>query len=221
MASRAIVYERQPQPGKRSHAYVALTGAPGRVRVKVQWRRLPDKQWTDIASADATVKPPTIAKAEFDLAPPREGTYVIRALLTRAGRPAGALERLLDLGKPSDRYVMEPEAKRLGDGKERYATSIAFPGDAGKGKKPGKKLALRDAPPDVSYELGVWSPHMAWARPYYLGKTRAFLATQAQVARDVIEVAQRMDLDFRTVTMGIGGWKLPGDLVRGWNRAAA
>jgi len=217
----AIVYGRHPQPSKTSDARVMLTGTSGKVGIEVEWRRLPDNKWTSLSKAELEVVAGKTVGVPFQLQPPEEGAYAIRAQLTRSGKPIGVLDRLLSLGKSSGRYAMEPESKRAGNDQERYAVTLERPDAGTKGKKPTRKLKPEDVPADVPYELGVFSTHMPWARPYHLGRTKAFLATQAQVARDVVEVAQRLDLDFKTTTFGIGAWKLPGDLVKPWSHGAA
>lgn len=43
------------------------------------------------------------------------------------------------------------------------------------------------------------SPHITWARPYAGGKIRALFIVPRGTAREVIEIAQRLDLDYRVV----------------------
>ena len=223
----AIVFDTYPQPGQATSARVKITGDTRELLAyTAKWRRLPEAEWQTLAQGNVDslsgYSPGKPVVVPIKLRPPQEGTYVVQVeLRSRSENPLGTLDRVLEIGKPSARYIMEPAGKRAGSDKERYATSLPRPDAPAKGKKPAQKLKPEDVPPDVPYQLGVFSSHMPWARPYHLGKTKAFLATQAQVARDVIEVAQRIDLDFKTTTFGIGSWKLPGDLVKTWSNAAA
>jgi hypothetical protein len=53
---------------------------------------------------------------------------------------------------------------------------------------------------DVPYTIDIETPHIRWARPYARGPLKAFLLCHYDHARDVIELAQRFEMDFHTVT---------------------
>jgi len=50
------------------------------------------------------------------------------------------------------------------------------------------------------YELShdVVTPHVAWAKPYYLGPTRVLVIAPQATQRETLEIAQRLDIDFTT-----------------------
>lgn len=54
------------------------------------------------------------------------------------------------------------------------------------------------------------TPHIAWAKPYAGGKTRVLIIAPRYSQREVVELAQRMDLDY-TAVMTWGPGKLGGD----------
>ena len=63
------------------------------------------------------------------------------------------------------------------------------------------RTAVRPAQTDIPYTLEVTTPHVPWARPYSRGPIKAFLLTHVQSARDIAELAQRLEMDFTTVTV--------------------
>ena len=106
------------------------------------------------------------------------GTY--RLLLTAAG--AGertVLERALVVGTPDVAYAQAPEAKRFGT-----------PG------RPGKAVGVLPRH-DLSFE--VETPHEKWAKPLPGGPIRAFILVDVADQRDIVELAQRLDLQAETV----------------------
>lgn len=46
--------------------------------------------------------------------------------------------------------------------------------------------------------MEVETPHVKWARPYHLGKIRAIVFKDGNIQREIIELAQRVDLDLDT-----------------------
>jgi len=66
---------------------------------------------------------------------------------------------------------------------------------------PGEPVvAVHPAQTDIACTLDVETPHVKWARPYARGPVKAFLLAHYLSARDIIELAQRLDMDFQTVT---------------------
>ncbi|NCO35251.1 MAG: hypothetical protein AUJ92_00010 [Armatimonadetes bacterium CG2_30_59_28] len=115
----AIVFDRQPQPGKSGPAHVALLGGESKTAVDLEWKRLPEEKWMSLKATTADLNPGHVENVGFELLPPQEGSYILRCRLSRGGKSVGVLERLLNLGTPSGRYAMDPEAERIGDSGEK------------------------------------------------------------------------------------------------------
>jgi hypothetical protein len=47
----------------------------------------------------------------------------------------------------------------------------------------------------------IETPHIKWAKPYYRGKTKALVLTQLHNQREIIELSQRMELEFDTASV--------------------
>ncbi len=55
---------------------------------------------------------------------------------------------------------------------------------------------------DVDYTMDIATPHVALARPFANGRIRAFAITDVADGRGIIELAQRLDLDFKATSIG-------------------
>jgi Beta-galactosidase/Beta-galactosidase trimerisation domain len=55
---------------------------------------------------------------------------------------------------------------------------------------------------DIDYSMSIVTPHVAWARPFANGRIRAFAIADVADGRGIIELAQRLDLDFKATTIG-------------------
>jgi hypothetical protein len=215
-----IVFPKAPAPGAPVAARVLLTPGPAGVRAKLTARLLPDGLERTLGEFDlATDKEGRLA-GEAQFKPDAEGSYVLRAMLTRGGKPIGEFEQCLTLGRSSGQYALKALEKRLGNDSETFKRTIPPPAAAGVKAQP-KDIPVQEAPPDVELAEGIVTPHIPWAKPYYMGKTRALILTNTESEREVIELAQRFSLDFKRVTHGASGWKTPCELVKTWNPAAA
>ncbi len=55
---------------------------------------------------------------------------------------------------------------------------------------------------DVEYSMAIVTPHVAWARPFANGRIRAFAISDVADGRGIVELAQRLDLDFKATSIG-------------------
>ena len=55
---------------------------------------------------------------------------------------------------------------------------------------------------DVDYSMATVTPHVAWARPFANGRIRAFAISDVADGRGIVELAQRLDLDFKVTSIG-------------------
>ena len=54
---------------------------------------------------------------------------------------------------------------------------------------------------DIDYSAAVQTPHQKWAQPYAGGRLKAFFVPNIVFGREVIELAQRFDIDYETVSI--------------------
>ncbi len=55
---------------------------------------------------------------------------------------------------------------------------------------------------DMDYTMGIITPHVAWAKPFVNGRIRAFAISDVADGRGIVELAQRLDLDFKATSIG-------------------
>ncbi len=55
---------------------------------------------------------------------------------------------------------------------------------------------------DVDYTMNIATPHVAWAKPFANGRIRAFAISDVADGRGIVELAQRLDLDFKATSIG-------------------
>jgi len=62
----------------------------------------------------------------------------------------------------------------------------------------------------------VETPHIAWAKPWHQGPTRALFITHRDAMREVVELAQRMELEYRVLAMEKRDQFAPGPEAKRW-----
>ncbi len=178
-------------------ALVVRVAAPQRrsLTVRVARRLLPEGPWVDLAQGPLALEPDQCGELTARFTPDNPGTYVIRASLEEQGKPSGDFEKPLVVGAESGKYTLAAREPRLGSADERFGT-VSEPGEYRK---------------DITLSEAIETPHIRWAKPYYLGKTRALFIMPQVAQRDIIELAQRMSLEFDRVTTS-QSWSTSGDL---------
>lgn len=137
-------------------------------------------------------------RIDFEFTPDKNGTYIVAAVPTLMPKDSPCVYRAVTVGPASGAFALAPEAKRLGNDQERL------------GQAAGEAKSRRD----ITLQANVESPHTAWARPYYLGKPRVLFIMYMDAERDIIELAQRVDVAFDTVSISGGKWYGAADLAK-------
>jgi len=161
-------------------AKVALelySGQAKTCKVTVTAQRIPGDA-RPLLDAMAELQPNKAQAFPFSFKPEAEGTYVLRCRLDKPGGVVCDFEKPVVVGKPSGKYAMKPAGERL------------------------PPEVMEREPMKLSHE--VVTPHVKWAKPYARGKVRALILMEILGVRDIVELAQRMDLDYTTVKMSNG-----------------
>ena len=142
--------------------------------VLLRTRRLPGKEWTTVETKKIALRPVEPVDVALAWTPPQDGTYVLQAVVNVEGKEPCILEEPAYVGKASAAYQMEPECQRVS------AEPIFDP----------RKV-------DLSFTSGeVETPHVKWAKPYAGGRvSAAFFPAGIQIHREVVELAQRFDIE--------------------------
>ncbi len=102
---------------------------------------------------------------------------LVTCRILQAGRLLGAAERLINFAGARVAYRLQPLKPR----RVRLESEAAQP------------LPRHDLQPSVA------TPHVAWGRPFDRGPLKVLVLCDDQNAREVIELAQRLDVQFRYV----------------------
>ena len=125
-----------------------------------------------------------------------EGTYVLTGRITEGKKLVCDFQRVVNVGKLSAEVVWKPIEKRLGDPNQRW--SHARPGLLPSTAR--KDLLSWDPEANIT-------PHLKWAKPLADGPIKALVLCDHINGREVLELAQRVDIKFDTFTMRSGFYK--------------
>ena len=179
-----------------------MSAAQRRARAVLRGRILPYGDWQVFRDEKVALEADTLLTLTADLKPAGAGTHVFSLLLEDGGRELLDLETPVSLGAPETAYVLRPKEKRH---------------------------AVRDAPVSTRYvSMAYETPHVKWARPWHGGSIKALVLVDGRYQREVIELAQRIDLDVdstylfpthvREAIADFYGRTTPADLERGLSR---
>ena len=144
-------------------------------KVLVTSARLPDGQPKTLLEERTDLVASTAQAFDFTFDPGATGTFVLHCVVSSGERTICEFEKPIVVGRPSGEYRMEPAGERI--------------------------------PPEImereplTLNTEVVTPHVKWAKPYYKGPVKALVLTEILGVRGIVELAQRMDLDFTTVKM--------------------
>lgn len=147
-------------------------------RVEARVRRLPATQWRTIGRKGLALTPDSVTKASFQFQPKGEGTHVINMRVFEGTMLLGEVEKPVVVGKASVAYKQPPAEKRIDIERQEQGARVS--------------LDVRGT---------VVTPHTKWAKPFHQGKTRALFLVECWGQREVIELAQRMELDYTVPTL--------------------
>ena len=142
--------------------------------VVLQARALPEGTWQEVGRTTLTENSATLSADVSGINAP---VGVVRCTISRGGEELGFLERPLAWGDVKLAYRLEPLEEREGE-----------TGPADVKQHPGHDLSTE-----------VETPHFRWARPYYRGPIKALVLCDDRYSREVIELWQRLEMDFEYV----------------------
>jgi hypothetical protein len=131
----------------------------------------------------------------LSLAIKRPGTWLLRAEVWSREKPLAAGETPLDVGLRTSFFLPRPEPARTGAvyGDFRYAQLQGLP-------PPHEIQADWQPTPDYI------SPHVPYAKPYAQGPIKALFICPFETTRGVIELWERLDLDYEVAIVGLHGY---------------
>ena len=150
-----------------------ISGRSEKVEAELRYLILPDSKWQDAGRKTFDVNADEPVGWEVPLEMQKPGTYVFSVVVKDdTGEELLEMEKPAVVDAPSGRYVLRPREERIVEAQAQVKTDYT----------------------SMDYE----TPHVKWAKPYHRGKIKALILIDGRYQREVIEVAQRMDLDFDT-----------------------
>ena len=195
---RPTLFER----GQKIPIQVSLSGAKQEsVRSVTDVRILPDGEWKRIDKRTLSLKPATAFKYSLERLPDDAGTHVLRCRIFRGQKQVFDMERPLIVGKSSATYAFKPNHKPIGKVLSKYR-----PRKASK----ASRRTVGHLPEDYQPSQKVITSHVKWARPWAGGKAKILIAIHHRIIRQVVELAQRADIDYECVAMNTYSGKYSG-----------
>ena len=161
--------------------------------VALSLRRLPDGKWQSLGRRNMRLAGGVPAPLKLPLKPDRRGTYVLRADVLEKGKAVSRFEHPVIAGAASG--IFEPPASpREGAINDEYLYAQM--------KRAG--FPIRG---DWQPSMRVKTSHVKYAKPLSGGPLKILAVAPYWSVREVVELAQRLDVDVDTVAMGKCGYR--------------
>lgn len=215
----SIRVDTLPEKGKKIPVQVFLGGGDKQPELKM-FVVLPDskEKLLENISFVGNKNGLWIFKGEF--IPQQEGLYVIKVVCQDGKEISGEFEKPVKIGETEKQFTLKPLAPKSEEDKTQIARTIPRPAAVSVAKKQVESIK-EGLPDDIKLTDEIKTPHIPWANPYYLGKTKIFFITHTSTEREVIEMAERCSIDFYRVTHGNVEWKVPWQIRPYWTPSLA
>ena len=188
--------------GKKVELKLALTSAENSsLQVTGHARPLPEGESVALGTKGVSLRAGTRNSVSFDFVPSSVGTWLTSFEILKDGKLLGAVERPVEVQGPSGFVLPRAPQDRAGELFRDWGKFDPF-----------------DIHPQPTLEVQV--PHTRYAKPYARGKVRAAVVIPWQIGREVVELAQRIDLDLQCVFIGSHGFIWEQKLMPGRRRRA-
>ena len=160
----------------------------------MQYRRLPDANWTDLSSEPIAIPANSIQELGFPCNIEKDGTYLFRCSVSdEKNLPLVQIEKVFVIGKSSGAYEFTPSEKKLIKEQKKYSS--------------------------FNIKEDIVTPHISWAKPNAAGKIKSLFVIDAVRSREVVELSQRLDMEYYVPTLHFGdpfliGWT---SATTGWS----
>jgi len=199
----SIEVKEKYQPGKSIPVSISLVSDRNRdVDISFQYKIIPEEEWKTISSKFLSLKVDEQKTCSVSFTSQQSGTCIFRVKVSKDNKEILNFEKPFIIGASSGKYFLAPVEKRLGDPNERF----------------GEITSEDTLKEDITLFDNIKSSHIPWATPYYRGRVRALILTARHSQREIIELSQRMSLDFDTITLTPSFWFSAAALTaKGWS----
>ena len=159
---------------------------PLAVSVTLTAKRLPDGAAQEVAEFTAELKPGETDAREVTVTLAQPGTWVLEGTVNSGGESVADFFHEVVIGERSGQIAIEPNVERIGRVGERFEDKIAAKGTGPEDRRPSHEIV---------------TPHIKWANPLQGGPLRALIVTDLLNGREIVELAQRLELDYDAPTI--------------------
>jgi len=170
----------EPKDGKAPVTVMLAALADLTADLSLSVRRFPKGTGGPVGEAKIALKADATESHEFSAVLQGEGTFVVRGTLRKGDETLLFFERDLSVGKPSGAYVMPPQSPKVPE--QAYGST---------------KSLMRPFDLDFSNQA-VETPHFDWCEKSAVGRPRVLALVADKKERELIELAQRFDIDLTT-----------------------
>lgn len=175
-------------PGEMSLTVRMTAPVAWTATVRPSLRRMPDGQPTELPQLTVALQPGQVAENAVTVNLPAAGTWLLTGEVYNGDQFEGDFFHEIVVGEASGPVQIALREQIVGNPDETFADKIAARGTG---------------PEDRRLSEEVVTPHVKWARPLAGGPLQALILCDWMVGREVIELAQRLDMDYIAPTIGI------------------
>lgn len=213
----SIKIDAIPEKGEKVPVQVFLSGSDISPELKI-FVISPGGKEQPLSSASAGRNKAGFWVFNAEFIPQQDGLYIIKAIVKDDNGKTGEFEKPVKIGETTVQYMLKPLISKSEDNSH---TAKTIPRPASSDTKTSIVPIQQGLPEDIKLSTEIQTPHIPWANPYYLGKTKIFFITHTSKEREVIEMAERCSIEFYRVTHGNVGWKVPWKVRSYWTPSLA
>jgi len=174
-----------------------VSGVARKVAVTLRAKRLPRGQWATAGEKPLALAADQAGEVAFNWTPKAEGTWVVSARIAEGARMLLDMEKPVVVGAGSADYVMTTDVRRMGKEMAGYRKQTKeYQEDPARRQEIARRFQFFRA-----IDESVATPHVAWGKPLAGGPVRALLLPSWYAGREVVELAQRLDLKYEHVAL--------------------
>ncbi|MCD6361648.1 MAG: beta-galactosidase [Armatimonadetes bacterium] len=156
--------------------------------VKPSLRRMPDGEPIALDAFPMDLEPGAVAEHALTVSLPQAGTWLLTCEVYEGAKFEGDFFHETVVGEASGPVQIALREQIVGNPDETFADKIAARGTGPEDRAPSEEIV---------------TPHVEWAKPLAGGPIKALILCDWMVGREVIELAERLDMDYTAPTIGI------------------
>ncbi len=154
--------------------------------VKASLRRMPDGDPIALDAFPVDLAPRQVAEHALNVSLPQAGTWLLAGEVYEGAKLKGDFFHEIVVGEASGPVQIALREDIVGDPDETFADKIAARGTGPEDRAPSEEIV---------------TPHVKWAKPLAGGPLKALILCDWMCGREVVELAQRLEMDYIAPTI--------------------